>query len=120
LHEHGIALKLPRWKQECKFNLVEATKNLGIQRIFGNGGLTGINEDPRLAVSGIAQKTFVEVAEEGTEAAAVTVVEFTTTGVGPGGGHMQFHADRPFLYLIRERSTGAILFIGRMDNPKSE
>ncbi len=55
--------------------------------------------------------------EEGTEAAAVTVVAVGVTSVGPGGGPMPFVADSPFLYLIRERSTGAILFIGRMDNP---
>ena len=118
LRERGVALKLPRWKQECDFLLNDAVKELGIRRIFGDGSLSGINDDPRLAVSNIKQKTFVEVTEEGTEAAAVTVIEIVYTSVGPGSGPMQFHADRPFIYLIRERSTGAILFIGRMDNPQ--
>ncbi len=119
LYETGVLLKLPRWKQECDFPLNEAVANLGIRQIFGEGSLGGISDDSRLAVSNIRQKTFVEVNEEGTEAAAVTVVEVGITSVGPGGGPMPFIADRPFLYLIRERSTGAILFIGRMDEPKS-
>jgi serpin B len=119
LREGAVMLKLPRWKQECEFDLVEPMENLGVRRIFGNGSLAGINDDPRLAVSGIRQKTFVEVAEEGTEAAAVTVVEVEYTSAGPGSGPIPFIADRPFLYLIRERSTGAILFMGRMDDPSN-
>jgi serpin B len=120
LNERGVLLKLPRWKQECEFKLVDAVANLGMESILDPYALPldGIAADPDpLYVSGIRQKTFVEVAEEGTEAVAVTIVEVTAaTSVGPGGP-VPFIADRPFLYLIRERSTGAILFIGRMDDP---
>ncbi len=112
LYDKSWPVSIPRWKQECEFGLNDAVANLGIRRIFGEGSLTGINDDPRLVVSEIRQKTFVEVNEEGTEAAAVTIVGIETTSVPPS-----FIADRPFLYLIRERSTGAILFMGRMDNP---
>jgi serpin B len=66
-----------------------------------------------LMVSEIRQKTFVEVNEEGAEAAAVTVIEISTTG----NTTRLFIANRPFLYLIKEKSTGTILFIGRMDDP---
>ncbi len=118
LHETGVMLKLPRWKQGCEFLLKDAVENLGIGRIFAPGNLDNIADDSRLFVSEIKQKTFVEVTEEGTEAAAVTSVEAGVTSVGPGSGSMFFIADRPFLYLIRERSTGAILFMGRMDNPQ--
>ncbi len=117
LREREVTVKLPRFKQECEFGLNDAVANLGIRQIFGGGSLTGITDDTRLAVSLIKQKTFVEVNEEGTEAAAVTVVGFETTSVGPDPQPIPFHADRPFLYLIRERSTGAILFMGRMDSP---
>jgi serpin B len=124
LNTLGIELKLPRWKQECDFRLNDAVKNLGMPSIFSPAGqpLTGINDDPQypLFVSLIRQKTFVEVAEEGTEAAAVTSVAVDLVTFIPGsGGPDQFHADRPFLYLIRERSTGAILFMGRFDEPKN-
>ena len=120
LQESGVLLKLPRWKQECKFSLNDAAKNLGMERIFQEGGnLSGINDDdPTLHVSEIKHKTFVEVNEEGTEAAAITSIGMIATSVGPGAGPIPFIADRPFLYIIRERSTGAILFMGRMDDPK--
>ncbi len=80
---------------------------------MGWSNLGGIADDPRLTVSEIKQKTFVEVNEEGTEAAAVTSV-----GIYAPSGPPSFYADRPFLYMIRERSTGVILFIGRMDDPQ--
>ena len=115
LYERNVWLKLPRFKIECNIPLNEPVKNVGMQRIF-YGGLANIADDP-LAVSNIKQKTFVEVNEEGTEAVAVTVIEVFTTS-GTGGTQVQFFADRPFLYLIKEKSTGAILFIGRMDEPK--
>jgi len=114
LREQNIWLKLPRFKIECDIKLNEPVKNAGMQRIFG-GGLENI-ADARLAVSKIQQKTFVEVNEEGTEAAAVTAIEVIfTSGTG---GPVPFFANRPFLYLIKEKSTGAILFIGQMDEPK--
>ncbi|MDR2893940.1 MAG: serpin family protein [Alistipes sp.] len=117
LYKSNFDLKIPRWKQECDFGLNSAVKNLGIRQVFGEGSLSGISDDSTLRVSGIKQKTFVEVNEEGTEAAAVTSVEVMATVAEPSGPP-SFIADRPFLYLIRERSTGAILFIGRMDEPQ--
>ena len=113
LSKREIHVKLPRFKIECEIPLNEPVKNVGMLRIFF-GGLGNIaNSD--LAVSNIKQKTFVEVNEEGTEAAAVTVIEISECyGCFDG----QFNANRPFLYLIKEKSTGAILFIGRMDEPK--
>ncbi len=120
LQEREVLLKLPRWKQECEFLLNDAAKNLGMERIFQEGNLDGIADDPRLKVSEIKHKTFVEVNEEGTEAAAITSIGAIDTSVGPGAGPMPFIADRPFLYIIRERSTGAILFMGRMDDPKED
>ncbi len=118
LYEREVTVKLPRFKQECEFGLNNAVANLGIRRIFAPGNLGGIADDPNLAVSAIKQKTFVEVNEEGTEAAAVTIVGVLTTSAPSNPLPIPFYADRPFLYLIRERSTGAILFMGRMDNPE--
>ena len=118
LWERNVQIKFPRFKQECKFQLREPIYNLGMHLIFLEGGnLNGIAEDPELCVSRIIHKTFVEVNEEGTEAAAVTAIEVVATSVGPPSGPISFFANRPFLYLIKEKSTGAILFIGRMDQP---
>jgi serpin B len=114
LHEQKVWLKLPKFKIECEIPLNEPVMNVGTQQIY-YGGLKNISDND-LAVSNIKQKTFVEVNEEGTEAAAVTVVGDRIMSVEPSTP-IQFFANRPFLYLIKEKSTGAILFIGRMDEP---
>ena len=115
LHEQNVWLKLPRFKIECEIPLNDPVKNVGMKRIFYSG-FANIS-DADLFVSEIKQKTFVEVNEEGTEAAAVTVIEMPPSSeYGPQ--QVSFFANRPFLYLIKEKSTGVILFIGRMDEPK--
>jgi len=120
LFPRKIWLKLPRFKIECEMPLNDPVKNTGMQRIFVPhvAEFEHITDVTDLFVSYIKQKTFVEVNEEGTEAAAVTVIGIEATSVGPGPGPIQFFANRPFLYLIKEKSTSAILFIGRMDEPK--
>jgi len=118
LHERNVWLKLPRFKIECEIKLNDPVKNVGMQLIFQFRNEFINIADIDLSVSNIKQKTFVEVNEEGTEAAAVTVIEVSrTSGVGSGEFGFSFFANRPFLYLIKEKSTGAILFIGRMDDP---
>jgi len=117
LREQPVWLKLPRFKVEFEIKLNDPVMNLGMQRIFlPYGELTNI-ADADLYVSEIKQKTFVEVNEEGTEAAAVTVIVVEVTSAGGSAPPVSFFANRPFLYLIKEKSTGAILFIGRMDEP---
>jgi serpin B len=73
----------------------------------------------RLQISKIVQKAFVEVKEEGTEAAAVTVILMQTTSTMGQVNDLvpQFRADRPFYFLLREKSTGLILFTGVVENP---
>jgi len=116
--ETNVHVKFPRFKGECEFSLKEPIDDLGMHLIFQTGGnLNGIADDSRLYVSKIKHKTFVEVNEEGTEAAAVTAIEVSYTSIGPSSP-VPFFANRPFLYLIKEKSTGVILFIGRMDEPK--
>ena len=110
LRDQEIMLGLPRFKIECEIPLNEPVWNVGMQRIF-SGGFANIS-DGNLYVSEIKQKTFVEVNEEGTEAAAVTAIEMIESA------SPSFFANRPFLYLIKEKSSGVILFIGRMDEPK--
>ncbi len=68
----------------------------------------------RLLISEVKHKTYINVDEEGTEAAAVTSVTVGTTSVGPG---YPFVADHPFVFIIKEKYTHAILFIGVLANP---
>ena len=120
LQKCEVHVKFPRFKQECEFSLEDVVAHLGMQLIFQKGGnLNRISDDPTLFVSEIKHKTFVEVNEEGTEAAAVTSV--VISGMADAGPSIPipFFANRPFLYLIKEKSTGAILFIGRMDDPQN-
>ena len=111
-----VWLKLPRFKIEDEFFLKQPIINIGMEQMF-SGGFANVADLP-FWVSSIKQKTFVEVNEEGTEAAAITGM--VLIGYGKKGKKVKpirFFADRPFMFLIRERSTGAILFMGRVDEP---
>ena len=122
LYPREVWLQLPRFKIECDILLNDPIKKVGMQRIFDetfanfNNMYNKDKDFDNLFVSKIKQKTFVEVNEESTEA-AVTAIE-VVVGEPQLPPPVQFFANHPFLYLIKERSTGAILFIGRMDEPK--
>ena len=81
----------------------------------GNADFTKINKSGGLRIDYVKHKTFVEVNEEGTEAAAVTIVAIEKTMAGQS--KIPFYADRPFLFAITEKDTGAILFIGKVTDP---
>jgi serpin B len=112
----SVMVSLPKFKTTSSFDLVENLEKMGMRSAFGQAadfsGMTG-NRD--LFISRILHKAFVEVNEEGTEAAAAT----SATGDGKDRGPevMVFNANHPFIFLIRERQTGSILFMGRMADP---
>ena len=116
----NIDIKLPRlkYKYEIKLNKVLSDMGMGVAFERDVADFTGINRDGHLNIDYVKHKTFIEVNEKGTEAAAVTVVAFEYTSVGPS--NMQFNVNRPFLYAITEKDTDAILFMGTVKNPKSE
>lgn len=103
---------LPRFSMEYKRSLVDDLKALGMTDAFDDihADFTGIADaPPRLVITDVLQKTFVAVDEVGTEAAAVTSVE---VGVTSAPARFLFQADRPFLFLLRERLSGTVLFVG--------
>ncbi|KAK9165282.1 hypothetical protein Scep_000473 [Stephania cephalantha] len=110
--------RIPKFKITFGFEGSNVLKSLGLNLPFSGGeGLTEMVDSPvgrNLYVSGIFHKAFIEVDEEGTEAAAATagVVALRSLPVT-----MDFVADHPFLFLIREGKTGAVLFIGHVLNP---
>ena len=73
--------------------------------------------DQSLMISRVLHQTFIDTNEEGTEAAAATIVEMGYTSPGPSPFIVKVTLDHPFLYFIRETSTGAVLFIGRVSDP---
>ena len=110
-----VNLKLPRIKTGTNLPLVDVMSELGMPSAFdyeraefpyfGNRGVY---------ISNMFQKAVIDLDEEGTEAAAVTVIEYSDTAIPD---EYTFHADRPFFYIISEQSTGAIFFIGQYLGP---
>ena len=107
-----VVVQMPRMKLECTKSLVKPLKAMGMTDAFldGKADFTGIS-DSRIFISDVKQSTYVNVDEEGTEAAAVTTVELTQKA---NDNVPVFRMDRPFTYIIRERTTGTILFMGKV------
>ncbi|MCL1938741.1 MAG: serpin family protein [Candidatus Azobacteroides sp.] len=110
-----VDLYIPKFTTEYEITLNETLKQLGMDIAFTDGAdFSGISDTP-LCISNVKQKTSVSVDEKGGEAAAVTVVEVIMTSVDPTNTPKTvFRADRPFLFVIRENSTGVVLFMGKI------
>ena len=113
-----IQLQLPKFKYEYEEeNMKPILSAMGMGVAFTDkADFTRMNSDGGLSISRVLHKTYIATDEEGTEAAAVTAVEIRTTSVGPDQVKY-FTINRPFIYFIREKSTGTILFIGTVMNP---
>lgn len=111
-----VDLALPRFEVRWRADLPEALAALGVVDAFDPtlADLTGMTSWPGLYVSAVVHEAWVKVDEEGTEAAAATaVIGEDTSAPEPA----TFHADRPFLFLIRDRVTGTLLFVGKVTDP---
>jgi serpin B len=108
---------LPRFKFTREFDLVNSLKALGMRSLFNvhDANLSGMDPTDNLFVSDAVHKALVEVNEEGTEAAAATRVTVKMRGMNH---NRSFTADHPFIFLIRERGSGSILFLGRLVRPQ--
>ena len=116
----GVQVDLPKFKYDFKELLNDPLINLGLGLAFSEfeADFTRINPDGYLFISRVIHQTFIDVQEEGTEAAAATIVEISFTSIGGGGSPIYFKADKPFLYLIKENSTGTIVLIGKVGKPE--
>jgi serpin B len=113
----NVNLHLPKFNFEYENTLNDELINAGMGIAFGSGAdFTGIYPNSRIAITRVIHKSFIEVNEEGTEAAAATAVEVGYTSVDPNQP-VPFIVDRPFALIIKENSTGAILFMGKIVNP---
>ena len=110
LREQEVSLYFPKFKLENKYEMKNPMIALGMKQAFSDEADFSPISDVKLLISRIIHSTYVEVDEVGTEAAAVTIVEFETTSMPM---NPFFVANKPFLFLIREKSTGVILFAGK-------
>jgi len=121
LHEAPVDIYLPKFKLGTEYLLEDTLAEMGMPTAFsGNADFSGMTGKTGLCISKVIHKAFVEVNEEGTEAAAATAVTMKMTSAGPGHEpkRLVFNANHPFIFIIQQKTTGNILFIGRMVNPK--
>jgi len=117
-----IALTMPKFEFDSEFSLKDTLAGMGMPDAFSPAdadfsGMDGMTGHLKLFLSDAVHKAFVAVDEAGTEAAAATAVSagFMTQGTPPE----EITIDRPFIFLIRDIETGAILFVGRVLNPRA-
>jgi serpin B len=115
LRERQPRVFLPRFKGTGEFNLSKTLQEMGMARAFMSrqADFSGMNGKKELFVQAVVHKAFVDVNEQGTEAAGATAVVINDESLPP-----QFRADHPFVFLIRHRATGSILFVGRLSDPR--
>jgi serpin B len=118
----SVELSLPKFKLETTYDLVPPLKKLGMQEAFAAGAADFSGMGPGkgdLWIGQIVHKAFVEVNEEGTEAAAATAVEMVTKSI-PVFKTPEFRVDHPFIFIIRDNRTHTLLFLGRVADPGSK
>lgn len=119
LAEREARLTLPRFRMTSEKTLNDALKSLGMALAFSpdHADFAGISSEPGLYISAVLHKTFLDVNEEGTEAAAATGAVIGVTSAPVEEEIPEFRADHPFVVLIRDRATGSILMLGHVVDP---
>jgi serpin B len=117
-----VDLQLPKFSFDSGSELTDQLAALGMGSAFSpsTADLTGIPDHPgeQLSISTVVEKTHVEVTEDGTTAAAAAGVGVGVSAVAPtGNGPVVVHADRPFMFLIRDTESGQVLFLGQVTQP---
>lgn len=115
-----VHIYLPKFTFETSYSLKDHLSAMGMDIAFADNGsadFSGMDGTKLLYIDKVLHKAFVDVNEEGTEAAAATVVFMVFTSVGPR--YVEFRADHPFIFLIQENRSGNILFMGKVANPNA-
>ena len=118
---YEVDLTLPRFSADKRVDVASILKAMGMTTAFNPDAadLSGITTDEQLYLDKVIHEANIDVNEDGATASAVTVVS-GRGGAGEPPPHVQFHINQPFLYFVRENSTGAILFMGRIDDPSAK
>ena len=124
MYGEWVDVYLPKFKFELKYRMNDHLKQMGMPKAltpgeadFGNIKQSGATD---LYIKYVIHQSFVEVNEEGTEAAAATAVIMADESVGSGGPEPEpvtFRADHPFIFFIEHKETGQILFMGKVEDP---
>ncbi|WP_036182541.1 serpin family protein [Ureibacillus manganicus] len=110
---------LPKFSLEYEVGLIETLEALGMPSAFKNANFSKMIEgNSNLVITSVKQKTFIDVNEEGTEAAAVTKVEMGETAIEPIDKPFYMEVNRPFFIAIVDETSGTILFMGSITNPQ--
>ena len=122
LESRSVTIKLPRWTISCEPpDCIGVLQSMGIKQLFQpSWDFAQISDQGPLAVTAFMHRTWMEVNEKGTEAAAATVGVMTRSAVPIPPKTALFIADRPFLFVIRHNATGTPLFVGRVSNPAAK
>jgi serpin B len=113
----SVRVAFPKFKVAAEFVLNDVLSEMGMPLAFDShqadfSGMDG-GREPRIYLAAAIHKAFVDVNEEGTEAAAATAISGAVRSAPP-----EFHADHPFAFLIRDIRSESILFMGRLTNPQ--
>ncbi|MCK5458784.1 MAG: hypothetical protein KAI20_02745, partial [Thermoplasmatales archaeon] len=118
LDETNVDIYLPKFKVETSYNLNNYLIALGMNIPFTSAAdFSGITGAKDLFISNVVHKAFIDVNEEGTEAAAATGVVMELTMNGDESSRVVFDCNHPFMYLIQHKQTGTILFMGSISDP---
>jgi len=117
LSQEKVDVYIPKFKMEKRYILNKILIDLGMSDAFDRmlADFSGMTGSKNLYISKVIQQSFVEVNEEGTEAAAATAVIMSGKSIAPM--IIEFKADRPFIFIIRDIKTNTILFMGRFVEP---
>ncbi|MFM7136829.1 MAG: serpin family protein [Planctomycetota bacterium] len=120
VRQRPVILSLPKWTARKPLSLTAALQSLGMKQAFvaGRADLSGMDGTKDLFVSDVVHEGFVEVSEEGTEAAAATGVIVATRAAVIPEEPLEVKADRPFAWAVVEPGTGAVLFAGTVTDPR--
>jgi serpin B len=120
LQSRPVNVYLPKFKMTSEFGLGDVLESMGMPLPFSTkADFSRMSSAERLFISAVIHKAFVDVNEEGTEAAAATAVAMRAMAAFPAREDpIEFRADHPFVFLIRDRRTQSVLFLGSVANPK--
>ena len=111
----GYFVEMPKFNFESPLELTDSLAALGMPDAFDRlkADFSGMDGTRNLSISAVAQKTFINLNETGTEAASASYTKFVDVSMP-----ISIQLDHPFLFLILDRPTGAVLFMGRMEDPR--